>query len=92
MNHFWDLRYDVGDYVYGTQPNHYFREILSSMSPGRLLLAGEGEGRNAVYAASLGWEVFAFDISMVAKKKAMELAFLVGSASITGSVHGRIIR
>ena len=78
MNNFWDSRYDISGYVYGTKPNRYFMERLKNEEPGRLLLAGEGEGRNAVYAATLGWEVYAFDFSMVAKKKALELAFLRG--------------
>ncbi|HYW95125.1 MAG TPA: methyltransferase domain-containing protein [Bacteroidales bacterium] len=78
MNDFWDSRYNVSDYVYGTKPNQFFRDKLKHEEPGRLLLAGEGEGRNAVYAAMLGWDVYAFDFSMVAKKKALELAFLRG--------------
>ncbi len=78
MNQFWDSRYSSGEYVYGTKPNLYFREILKGEKPGRILLAGEGEGRNAVYAASLGWEVHAFDFSTAARKKALELAFLRG--------------
>ncbi len=78
MDQFWDLRYEAGEYVYGTRPNQFFREILKGQKPGRLLLAGEGEGRNAVYAASLGWDVYAFDISKVARNKALELAFLRG--------------
>ena len=39
-----------------------------------MLLPGEGEGRNAVYAAKLGWNVDAFDQSSVAKLKALKLA------------------
>ena len=39
-----------------------------------MLLPGEGEGRNALYAASKGWEVDAFDQSSVAQEKA--LAFM----------------
>jgi 2-polyprenyl-3-methyl-5-hydroxy-6-metoxy-1,4-benzoquinol methylase len=37
-------------------------------------LPAEGEGRNAVYAAKLGWEVVAFDQSEAGEKKAMQLA------------------
>ncbi len=78
MSQFWDSRYSVNQYVYGTKPNEYFKDFLRQEKPGRILLAGEGEGRNAVYAASLGWEVHAFDFSMAAKKKALELALLRG--------------
>jgi len=36
--------------------------------------SGEGEGRNAVFAAKLGWKVSAFDISVEGKNKALRLA------------------
>ena len=38
------------------------------------MLPAEGEGRNAIYAASKGWQVDAFDFSDEARKKAIELA------------------
>ena len=39
-----------------------------------VLFPAEGEGRNAVFAAKLGWTVHAFDISHEGKKKVMQLA------------------
>lgn len=74
MKQFWDQRYSVPSYVYGTQPNNFFKSIIDKLEPGKILLPGEGEGRNAVYAAKLGWNVHAFDYSEVARKKALELA------------------
>jgi len=72
---FWDERYSMEKYVYGTEPNHFFKEEINKIiPPGRLLLPGEGEGRNAIYAASLGWQVDAFDQSVIARKKALTLA------------------
>ena len=50
---FWDARYGEKSYAYGTQPNTYFKRFIDSQEPGKVLLPGEGEGRNAVYAASL---------------------------------------
>ena len=38
------------------------------------MLPGEGEGRNAVYAAKQGWNVTAFDSSSTGKNKAEALA------------------
>jgi len=38
------------------------------------LLPGEGEGRNAIYAAELDWEVEAFDQSSVGAEKALGFA------------------
>jgi 2-polyprenyl-3-methyl-5-hydroxy-6-metoxy-1,4-benzoquinol methylase len=72
---FWDERYSIESYVYGTEPNHFFKaEIGKIITPGRLLLPGEGEGRNAVYAAKNGWQVDAFDQSVIARQKALTLA------------------
>jgi hypothetical protein len=72
---FWDERYSVDEYIYGTEPNQFFKEEINKISPpGLLFLPGEGEGRNAVYAARLGWKVDAFDQSEVAKLKARKFA------------------
>jgi len=74
MSDFWDERYKNDDFVYGTEPNAVFKTFIDQESPGKLLLPAEGEGRNAVYAASKGWDVFAFDSSSEALKKAKRLA------------------
>tara|TARA_X000000950_G_scaffold260222_1_gene329392 strand:+ start:219 stop:527 length:309 start_codon:yes stop_codon:yes gene_type:complete len=74
MKEFWDARYAQETYVYGKEPNNYFKKTLNLLKPGKILLPAEGEGRNAVHAASLGWEVFAYDFSEFAYKKAMKLA------------------
>jgi SAM-dependent methyltransferase len=74
MKEFWDERYSKEDYAYGTEPNNYLKEQLQTLPAGSILFPAEGEGRNAVYAAKLGWNVVAFDISAAGKKKAMTLA------------------
>lgn len=74
MNQFWNERYAADDYVYGTAPNEFFKLNLEKLSPGRILFPGEGEGRNAVYAATRGWNVTAFDSSSEGQAKATRLA------------------
>ena len=74
MKEFWDQRYREPEYAYGIQPNVFFKETLAPLSPGKILLPAEGEGRNAVYAATQGWDVRAFDFSSEAKRKALALA------------------
>lgn len=74
MKNFWDERYSTKEYIYGTTPNKFFKEQIDKQKPGKLLLIGEGEGRNAVYAAKLGWRVDAVDASAAAKEKAVKLA------------------
>lgn len=75
MTSFWDSKFSGEDFYYGKSPNVFFADFLSNLkSKGKLLLPAEGEGRNAVHAAKLGWEVTAFDSSEVARKKALNFA------------------
>lgn len=74
MREMWNQRYSGKEYVYGEEPNAIFRSFIDSNKPGSILLPGEGEGRNAVYAARKGWRVFAYDFSENAAKKARLLA------------------
>lgn len=74
MSQFWDQRYQSEKYAYGREPNAFFATQLEKMTAGIMLLPGEGEGRNAVYAARKGWAVDAFDQSSVGKAKALVLA------------------
>lgn len=70
----WDERFASPEYIYGEKPNEFFKAELSKIQPGELLLPAEGEGRNAVYAASLGWSVTAVDYSREGMRKALQLA------------------
>lgn len=74
MKNIWDTRYASEEFVYGKEANAYFASQIALLDPGKLLLPGEGEGRNAVHAASTGWMVEAFDQSRVAAKKALAYA------------------
>lgn len=75
MTNFWNDRYKEENYAYGKLPNVFFKEELEKIqTKGNILLPAEGEGRNAVYASSLGWSVVAFDPSLEGKKKAEALA------------------
>jgi len=74
MKNEWDERYARQEYIYGTEPNKFLREQLSLLKPGRILFPAEGEGRNAVFAASIGWETDAFDQSVEGQRKAVKLA------------------
>jgi len=74
MSNFWDERFAAEEYVYGKAPNAFFANHLEGLRPGRLLLPMEGEGRNAVYAARMDWQVDAFDSSIEGIRKARNLA------------------
>ncbi len=74
MKEHWDKRFSEEEYNYGKEPNNFLKEELQQLKPGNILFIGEGEGRNAVYAASLGWNVDAIDFSEAGKLKAEKLA------------------
>jgi 2-polyprenyl-3-methyl-5-hydroxy-6-metoxy-1,4-benzoquinol methylase len=70
----WNDRYSKDEFAYGEEPNNYLKEQLEKLTTGTILFPAEGEGRNAVFAAKLGWKVSAFDISAEGKNKALRLA------------------
>lgn len=74
----WNERYSNPVYAYGKEPNAFFKEELDKLPPGTLLLPAEGEGRNAIYAVTKGWKVYAFDTAQEGKVKAMKLAAELG--------------
>jgi len=74
MERMWNEKFAQEEYIYGEEPNEYFKEELKKLNPGKILLPAEGEGRNAVFAAKNGWKVLAFDSSIEGKKKAEKLA------------------
>lgn len=78
MKEFWNERYAETDYAYGTRPNMFLSEQLRTLQPGRLYLPGDGEGRNAVFAAREGWSVDAVDFSEAGRQKALALAAVHG--------------
>ena len=70
----WDERYSQVDYAFGKEPNTFLVSVARQIPPGQVLCLGEGEGRNAVYLAALGYEVVAVDQSAVGLAKAQRLA------------------
>lgn len=70
----WNERYSKAEFAYGEQPNNYLKAQLEKLPAGTILFPAEGEGRNAVFAATRGWAVSAFDISEAGKNKALRLA------------------
>ncbi len=70
----WNERYAIEDYAYGKEPNDFLRRTADDILPGEVLCLGEGEGRNAVFLAQLGFKVTAVDLSEVGLAKAQRLA------------------
>jgi SAM-dependent methyltransferase len=69
----WNERYAGNEFAYGTEPNSFLVENANLLTSPVLSLA-EGEGRNAVFLASLGLDVLGVDASDVGLAKAQQLA------------------
>ncbi|MGN6782175.1 MAG: class I SAM-dependent methyltransferase [Marmoricola sp.] len=72
--HAWDERYAAQDLVWSAEPNRFVAEELTALEPGRAVDLACGEGRNAIWLASRGWQVTALDFSGVALDKGRRLA------------------
>ena len=73
----YDDRYAAREYVWGTKQSAICARVLQLLPPERrlsLLDIGCGEGRNAVYFASKGYRVTAFDLSAAGVAKTERLA------------------
>ena len=71
----WDDRYAEDRYVYGAEPSSFLEDERARLpTSGRALDIAAGEGRNAVFLASLGLQTDAIDISAVGLRKAERLA------------------
>lgn len=79
----WDERYSEPGFAYGTEPNEFLVSVVDGIPKGKILSLAEGEGRNAVYLASLGYEVAGVDGSEIGLRKAGELAAERGVAITT---------
>lgn len=75
MKNPWDERYASTGFYYGTAPNTFLKEQIQYFKPDKeVLCIAEGEGRNAVFLASLGCQVTAVDASEVGLTKLSRLA------------------
>lgn len=79
----WDERYSEPGFTYGTAPNEFLVSVVDRIPQGKILSLAEGEGRNAVYLASLGYRVTGIDGSEVGLRKAVDLAMERGVAITT---------
>jgi SAM-dependent methyltransferase len=70
----WEERYKENEFVYGKEPNVFFKEWLQKFETGSILMPADGEGRNGVFAAQLDWKVTSTDLSEEGKLKTLALA------------------
>jgi SAM-dependent methyltransferase len=76
----WNRRYAGVDSLWSAKPNRFLVAEVEGLEPGRALDLACGEGQNAVWLASLGWDVTAVDYADVAVAKGIERAARAGVA------------
>lgn len=71
----WDRSYGVPEYIFGTEPNAFLVSQSKIFAPGgRLLVPGDGEGRNGVWLSGQGFDVTTVEASGIGVGKARALA------------------
>jgi SAM-dependent methyltransferase len=70
----WDRRYASVENLWAAKPNRFLVAEVADLAPGRALDLACGEGQNAIWLATLGWDVTGVDFSEVAIAKARERA------------------
>ena len=66
----WDARYAGVENLWAAKPNRFLVAEVADLEPGRALDLACGEGQNAIWLATLGWQVTGVDYSEVAIAKA----------------------
>jgi SAM-dependent methyltransferase len=66
----WDERYGAVENLWAARPNRFLVAEVTELPSGRALDLACGEGQNAIWLATLGWEVTGVDYSEVAIAKA----------------------
>ena len=70
----WDERYRTKREVSHREPNQFLAGQIEGLMPGRALDLACGEGRNAVWLATRGWNVTGVDFSTIGLEGAKNLA------------------
>lgn len=72
---FWNHRFADASHAYGEAPNAFVQSQVGRIpAGGRVLLPGDGQGRNSVWLAQQGFDVTCVDWSETGLARALELA------------------
>ena len=75
---YWDERYGSAGAIWSGNPNPHLVAHVADLAPGSALDVGSGEGADAIWLATRGWQVMGIDLSTVALERAAQLASRAG--------------
>jgi SAM-dependent methyltransferase len=88
---YWNRYYLDSNSNFNRAPNGFLKQMVEGKRPGVTLDYGMGEGRNAIYLASLGWQVWGFDPAdagvALAQKRAKELGLTLHTDAVRDSEY-----
>jgi SAM-dependent methyltransferase len=88
---YWNRYYTDPQSDFNRGPNGFLMEMVDGRTPGVALDYGMGSGRNAIYLAQLGWQVWGFDPAdaavALARKRAEELGLTLHAAAVRDSEY-----
>src|SRR5262245_11828203 len=83
----WNRVYSSPNPEFNQAPNAFLMQMVGRRTPGVALDYAMGEGRNAIYLAQLGWDVWGFDQAgaaiALAQKKAKELNLNLKTSAVS---------
>lgn len=71
---FWEDRYASAEQIWSGKVNDAIVQVVSTLTPGRSLDLGCGEGGDVVWLAQHGWDATGVDISATATRRGAEAA------------------
>jgi len=89
-NRDWDKRYESASNIWSLTPNEFVVEYLEHLPVGSMIDLAGGEGRNALWFASRGWEVENVEFSKVALEKFADRALKENLEILCKSTHSDV--
>ena len=86
----WDTRYKSADNIWSLSPNEFVAQYLEHLPTGSMIDLAGGEGRNALWFASRGWQVENVEFSKIALGKFCDRAEKENLQALCRATHADV--
>jgi SAM-dependent methyltransferase len=86
----WDTRYKSADNIWSLSPNEFVAQYLEHLPTGSMIDLAGGEGRNALWFASRGWQVENVEFSKIALGKFCDRAEKENLQALCKATHADV--